>query len=109
MNGPGCRSRDERTTAMIVNEKRRAVENFGGEVPVTSRWVSLNKHNGAAARESAGRRGTGDIEPNASNKANIMALMTGCVPLTLVTRSRLRLLRTFSSSLRETQKSTDAE
>lgn len=30
MNGPGCRSRDERTTAMIVNERRRAVEGFEG-------------------------------------------------------------------------------
>lgn len=43
---------------------------------------------GAAARESAGRRGTSDIEPNASNKANVMELMTGCVPLTLVIRVR---------------------
>lgn len=40
---------------------------------------------------SAGRRGTGDIEPNASNKANVMELMTGCVPLTLVTRARTAL------------------
>lgn len=50
----------------------------------------LVDHIRAAARESAGKRGTDDIEPNASNKANIMELMTGCVPLTLVTRSRLR-------------------
>ncbi|KYQ51371.1 hypothetical protein ALC60_09537, partial [Trachymyrmex zeteki] len=43
-------------------------------------------------RESAGRRGTGDIEPNASNKANIMELMTGCVPLTLI-QTHVNLLR----------------
>lgn len=29
MNGPGCRSRDERTT-MIVNKGRSAGEGFGG-------------------------------------------------------------------------------
>lgn len=85
MNGPGCRSRDERT-AMIVNKGRRGLR---GEKTVTPRWVLVD-HIRAAARESAGKRGTGDIEPNASNKANIMELMTGCVPLTLVTRSRLR-------------------
>lgn len=36
--------------------------------------------------DPAGRRGTGDIEPNALNKASVMELMTGCVPLALVTR-----------------------
>ncbi|KYM89857.1 hypothetical protein ALC53_02169 [Atta colombica] len=30
MNGPSCRSRDERTTAMIVNERTRAVEGLEG-------------------------------------------------------------------------------
>lgn len=37
-------------------------------------------------QEGEGRRG--DIEPNASNKANVMELMTGCVSLMLVTRAR---------------------
>lgn len=60
---------------------------LGGEM-VTSRCVLVD-YIGAAARGSAGKRGTGDIEPNASNKANVMELMTGCVPLTLVTRSRV--------------------
>lgn len=40
---------------------------------------------GAVVEEPAGRRGTGDIEPNALNKASVMELMTGCAPLALVT------------------------
>lgn len=86
---------------MIVNEGRRAMYaglRGGGNVAITLLNVG-GRYIGTVARESAGRRGTDDIEPNASNKANIIALMTGCVPLTLVTRSRLRLLRACSIPL----------
>lgn len=48
--------------------------------------------------EPAGRRGTGDIEPNALNKAGVMKLMTGCVSLacarcTSVTATSLHVSR----------------
>lgn len=65
-----------------------------GEERVRYRWTFYIR---ATARESAGRRGTSDIEPNAPNKANVMELMTGCAPLTLV-MSRVRFLRVRSVS-----------
>jgi len=45
MNGLGCRSRDERTTAMIVNEGRRAGGLRGGGI-VTSRWMPVDATSG---------------------------------------------------------------
>lgn len=87
---------------MIANQGRRAGE--GCEVEDVALGADEQHYIGAAARESAGRRGTGDIEPNASNKANIMELMTGCVPLTLVTRARLQLLRVQFLSVKRREK-----
>ncbi|EGI61943.1 hypothetical protein G5I_09846 [Acromyrmex echinatior] len=92
MNGPGCRSRDERTTAMIVNERRKAVEGLEGRDDNVALDAGEHYYRDCRERESAGRRGTGDIEPNASNKANIMELMTGCVSLTLI-QAHVNLLR----------------
>lgn len=54
-------------------------------------------------------RDGGDIEPNALNKASVMELMTGCVPLVTRTRhfsnhgraSRSSFLVTFSSRIRD--------
>ena len=109
MNGPGCRSRDERTTAMIVNERRKAVEGLEGRNDNVALDAGEHYYRDCRERESAGRRGTGDIEPNASNKANIMELMTGCVSLTLVMCLRLRLLRTFNFFLRKMQKKNKKE
>lgn len=82
-----------------VNGKKSRNMGYGEERERHARY-RWTFYIGAAARESAGRRGTGDIEPNAPNKANIMELMTGCVPLTLVTYARTASPCTFGSSLR---------
>lgn len=69
---------------MIVNGQRRP-RNRGEREEQEVALGGDGRYIGAAAGESAGRRGTGDIEPNAPNKANVMELMTGCVSLALVT------------------------
>lgn len=46
----------------------------------------LEDGQGAGGGTGRKERDGGDIEPNALNKASVMELMTGCVPL--VTRSR---------------------
>jgi hypothetical protein len=79
MNGPDRVDRE--TKGSLIGRKARE---GCGEVVLDA----VGRYIGAVAGESAGRRGTADIEPNASNKANVMELMTGCVPLTLVTRAR---------------------
>lgn len=97
MNGPrSWIARQKDNSYNRVNGKKS--RNMGcGEERERYRWTFYIR---ATARESAGRRGTDDIEPNAPNKANVMELMTGCAPLTLVMFARTISPCTFGFSLR---------
>lgn len=69
-----------RRKATIVHCCQRVRERARERNEERKRWTG----NKGLLEDPAGRRGTGDIEPNALNKASVMELMTGCVPLALV-------------------------
>lgn len=87
MNGPPIDARDEKQAArQNVTQQRE-------------RWMEereLKDGQGAARGTGRKERDGGDIEPNALNKASVMELMTGCVPLAFVTRAFARLLRSIA-------------
>lgn len=79
-------SRDERTTATIVNGQKSAEcgeEKRAGDLPGGC-WTNVTS---GLLRENRREGRIGDIELNAPNKPNVMELMTGCVPLALVARA----------------------
>lgn len=76
----GHRWTKSRTAFKMEAERQRERER-------RAEW-ELEDGQGAGGGTGRKERDGGDIEPNALNKASVMELMTGCVPL--VTRSRTR-------------------